>query len=64
MKCGNMNENTQYGPDGLLRGSAHVDSGGWGVRSFCDGEVYPDPTTIQLHAIGSFLCLAANKHIN
>lgn len=38
-------------------GPAHVDSRGWGVRSLCDGEVHPDPTTIQLHAIGSLLCL-------
>lgn len=27
------------------------------MRSFCDGEVYPDPTPIQLHTIGSFPCL-------
>lgn len=27
------------------------------MSSFCDGEVYSDPATVQLHAIGSFLCL-------
>lgn len=27
------------------------------MRSLCDGEVYPDPTTVQFHAIGSLLCL-------
>lgn len=27
------------------------------MRSFCDREVYPNSPPIQLHAIGSFLCL-------
>lgn len=54
MKCGNMT-------DDLLCGSPHVDSRGRGVRSFCDGEIHPNPTTIQLHAIGSFLCLTNNE---
>lgn len=27
------------------------------MRSFCNGEVHPDPSPIQLHAVGSFLCL-------
>lgn len=49
---------------GLLCRPTHVDSRGWSVRSFCDGEVHPYPTTIQFHSIGSFLCLTVNKHIN
>lgn len=27
------------------------------MRSFCDGEVYSNPATVQLHAVSSFLCL-------
>lgn len=34
------------------------------MRSFCDGEVHPDPSSVQLHAVGSFFCLTVNKHIN
>lgn len=46
--------------DCLLCGPAHVNSRCWGVRSFCDGEVHPDCTPVQLHAIGSLLRLKVN----
>lgn len=48
----------------LLCRPAHVDSRGRSVGSFGDGEVHPDPTTIQLHTIGPILCLAVNIYIN
>ena len=41
-----------------LCGAAHVDTRGGGVRPFRDGEVNPDPPSVQLHTVGSFLCLA------
>lgn len=40
-----------------IGGPTHVDARGGGVWPLCDGVVHPDTTPIQLHAIGTFLCL-------
>lgn len=40
-----------------LGGTSHVDSGSGSVGSFCNGEIYSDPTTIKLHSISMLLSL-------
>lgn len=45
----------------LLCRTSHVDSRCGGVGSFCNGEIYPDPSAIQFHTIGMFLCLNGNR---
>lgn len=45
----------------LLCGASHVNSRSRSVGSLCDGEVYSDPATVQLHAIGPLFCLEGHR---